>query len=116
MAHKTRREQVVSFFKECKTHAQAVFLEHERYLPSQVIQCDKKGSFVVSPDVQSAYNLAPGVQGIKGEEQGFRIVFHEVLLTPSITGLDVADIQFEDPRDCSDVIKELEFLYKRYCK
>ena len=113
-------ENVRKFMEEQKATLQDIFKRYTRKHENDPIECtaSDKGNYKISPEDRRKYNLPRGIQGTQARHnrQNFNILLHNVVLSGVKLGLSGEYVNFADPRDAAEVLKQVLDAYDLFLK
>ena len=111
-------EQVREFLDTNKEQIQNIFKNYTRQYENNPIECGKtdKGNYKITPEQRRQYSLPRGIQGTQARhgQQNFNILLHNVVLSGVKLGLQGEYVNFVDPRDAAEVLKQVQAEYDMF--
>jgi hypothetical protein len=107
------------FIAENKKTVARIILQAHRYMGEEVLQCphdEKRNKSFIPPDIRVQYNLPRGIIGTspRFKRQAFMICFKGTHISGPMIDLGAGETTFEDPRDCAEVLRKLDLLFRDY--
>jgi AT hook motif len=122
MSSRDQVTQAIKNFIRDRLHAvQRIFILQDGKRmqdPNQIIKCLRSpgGVAQMTDEDRKRLGLPSGVKGTKDRmgKQNFTVVFHHVQISGKMIELDTECVNYEDPRDCGEIINKLEEEYSKY--
>lgn len=112
------QEQTRRFIQRERWLIRKIFEDAKHRTGEDVLKCEitKGNNCVVPPEMKIKYKLPAGIQGtaLRYGKQNFTVVLNNILLSGTKVGLQQNHLNFEDPRDCADVIHQLKALFNKF--
>ena len=109
---------VERFYKVKKEEIRDIFRAQTHREGDDVLVCTitEKRNCVIPQEFKDKYKLPYGIQGTSSRfnKQNFHVRFQKVLLTSNTLDLHQKYCNFEDPRDCAEIIAKLETLFEEF--